>query len=162
MKNLKWLSLLILFVVTFSLQVSVADWLSIFDVSPDFVIIFIVAVAIKCGPAAGCFWGFAAGFAQDVYAPVEWLGAHSIAMTVVGFVVGQLEERFLTLNMPAKVGVLGLSYLICDGIYFGITGLSKEIVTNLFLTKSLPGCAYTMLIGGILFYLDVGKKKKHA
>lgn len=162
MKNLKWLSLLILFVVTFSLQVSVADWLSIFDVEPDFVIIFIVAVAIKCGPAAGCFWGFAAGFTQDVYAPVEWLGAHTVAMTIVGFVVGQLEERFLTLNKPAKIGVLGLSYLICDGIYFGITDLSKEIVTNLFLTKSLPGCAYTMLIGSILFYLDEGNKRKHA
>lgn len=162
MKNLKWLWLLVMFVISFGLQVSVADWLSILDVRPDFVIIFIVAVAIKCGPAAGCFWGFVAGFTQDVYAPIEWLGANSIAMTVTGFVVGQLEERFLTLNMPAKIGVLGLSCFICDGIYFGITGLSKEIVTNLFLTKSLPGCAYTMLIGSILFYLDVGKKNRHA
>lgn len=162
MKNLRWFSLLILFVVAFAFQITVADWLSIFDVGPDFVIIFIVAVAIKCGPAAGCFWGFLAGFTQDVYAPIEWLGAHTISMTVIGFVVGQLEERFLSLNMPAKIGVLGLSCLICDGIYFAITGLSKEIVTNLFLTFSLPGCAYTMLIGSILFYLDVGKKKKHA
>jgi len=162
MKNFKWLWLLFMFVLSFCMQVSVADWLSIFDVSPDFVIIFIVTVAIKRGPAAGCFWGFLAGFTQDVYAPVEWLGAHSIAMTVIGFVVGQLNERFLTLNMPAKVGVLGLSCLICDGIYFGVTGFSKEIVYNLFLTKSLPGCAYTMLIGSILFYLDVGKKTKHA
>lgn len=162
MKNLKWIWLLVLFIVSFGLQVSVADWLSILDVRPDFVIIFIVAVAIKCGPAAGCFWGFLSGFAQDVYAPIEWLGANAIAMTVMGFVVGQLEERFLTLNMPAKIGVLGLSCFICDGIYFGLTDLSKEIVTNLFLTKSLPGCAYTMLIGSVLFYLDDGKKKKHA
>lgn len=66
MKNLRWFSLLILFVVTFAFQITVADWLSIFDVGPDFVIIFIVAVAIKCGPAAGCFWGFLAGFTQDV------------------------------------------------------------------------------------------------
>jgi rod shape-determining protein MreD len=45
-------------------------------------------------------------------------------------------------------------------IYFAITGLSKDVVTNLFLTKSLPECIYTMLIGGIFFYLDLGKKKK--
>ncbi len=162
MSNLKWLKVLILFVLAFALQVSVAEWLKIFGVGPDFVIIFVVSVAIKRGPAAGCFWGFLAGFAQDVYAPVEWLGAFSISMTVLGFVVGQLEERFLTLNLPAKIGVLGFGFFVCDMIYFGITGLSKEIVTNLFLTQTLPESIYTMFVGGIIFYLDFGKKKKHA
>lgn len=160
MSNFKWLPILISFVVVFILQITVADWMRFLDVGPDLVVIFIVAVAIKCGPAAGCFWGFLAGFTQDVYAPVEWLGAHSISMTVVGFAVGQLEERFLTLNLPAKVGVLGLGFFVCDAIYFVITGLSKTVVTSLFLTKSLPECLYTMLIGGIFFYLDLGKKKK--
>ena len=163
MNNLGWLKTFILFVIVFALQMTVADWLSFFDVAPDFVMIFIVAVAIRMGPTAGCFWGFVAGFTQDVYAPVEWLGANTIAMTVVGYAVGQLEERFLSLNLPAKVGVLGLGFFVCDMIYYGITGLSKDVVTNLFLTKSLPECIYTMLIGGIFFYLDLGsKKKKHA
>ena len=163
MNNLGWLKTFILFVIVFALQMTVADWLSFLDVAPDFVMIFIVAVAIRMGPTAGCFWGFVAGFTQDVYAPVEWLGANTIAMTVVGYAVGQLEERILSLNLPAKVGVLGLGFFVCDMIYYGITGLSKDVVTNLFLTKSLPECIYTMLIGGIFFYLDLGsKKKKHA
>ena len=160
MSNLKWLKVLILFVIVFSLQLTVANWMSFFDIAPDFVIIFIVAVAIKMGPAAGCFWGFFAGFPQDVYAPVEWLGANSISMMVLGFAVGQLEERFLTLNLPAKVGVLGLGFFVCDMIYYAVTGLSKDVITNLFLTKTLPECLYTLLIGGIFFYLDIGKKKK--
>ena len=163
MNNLGWLKTFIMFVIVFALQMTVADWLSFFDVAPDFVMIFIVAVAIRRGPAAGCFWGFVAGFTQDVYAPVEWLGANAISMTVLGYAVGQLEERFLSLNLPAKVGVLGLGFFVCDMIYYGITGLSKDVVTNLFLTKSIPECFYTMLIGGIFFYLDIGsKKKKHA
>ena len=163
MNNLGWLKTFIMFVIIFALQMTVADWLSFFDVAPDFIIIFIVAVAIRRGPTAGCFWGFVAGFTQDVYAPVEWLGANAISMTVLGYAVGQLEERFLSLNLPAKVGVLGLGFFVCDMIYYGITGLSKDVVTNLFLTKSIPECFYTMLIGGIFFYLDIGsKKKKHA
>ncbi|WP_405337778.1 rod shape-determining protein MreD [Fibrobacter sp.] len=163
MNNLGWLKTFIMFVIVFALQMTVADWLSFFDIAPDFIIIFIVAVAIRRGPTAGCFWGFVAGFTQDVYAPVEWLGANAISMTVLGYAVGQLEERFLSLNMPAKVGVLGLGFFVCDMIYYGITGLSKDVVTNLFLTKSIPECIYTMLIGGIFFYLDIGsKKKKHA
>ena len=163
MNNLGWLKIFILFVIVYALQMTVADLLSFFDIAPDFVIIFIVTVAIRRGPTAGCFWGFVAGFTQDVYAPIEWLGANTIAMTVLGFAVGQLEERFLSLNLPAKVGVLGLGFFVCDMIYFAITGLSKDVVTNLFLTKSLPECLYTMLIGGVFFYLDLGsKKKKHA
>ena len=163
MNNLGWLKTFIMFVIVFALQMTVADWLSFFDVAPDFIIIFIVAVAIRRGPTAGCFWGFVAGFTQDVYAPVEWLGANAISMTVLGYAVGQLEECFLSLNLPAKVGVLGLGFFVCDMIYYGITGLSKDVVTNLFLTKSIPECFYTMLIGGIFFYLDIGsKKKKHA
>ena len=163
MNNVGWLKTFIMFVIVFALQMTVADWLSFFDVAPDFIIIFIVAVAIRRGPTAGCFWGFVAGFTQDVYAPVEWLGANAISMTVLGYAVGQLEERFLSLNLPAKVGVLGLGFFVCDMIYYGITGLSKDVVTNLFLTKSIPECFYTMLIGGIFFYLDIGsKKKKHA
>ena len=163
MNNLGWLKTFIMFVIVFALQMTVADWLSFFDVAPDFIIIFIVAVAIRRGPTAGCFWGFVAGFTQDVYAPVEWLGANAISMTVLGYAVGQLEESFLSLNLPAKVGVLGLGFFVCDMIYYGITGLSKDVVTNLFLTKSIPECFYTMLIGGIFFYLDIGsKKKKHA
>jgi rod shape-determining protein MreD len=163
MNNFGWLKTFVLFVIVFALQMTVADWLSFFDVAPDFVMIFIVAVAIRRGPATGCLWGFVAGFTQDVYAPIEWLGANTIAMTVVGYAVGQLEERFLSLNLPAKVGVLGLGFFVCDMIYYGVTGLSKDVVTNLFLTKSLPECIYTMLIGGIFFYLDLGsKKKKHA
>ncbi|SHL39540.1 rod shape-determining protein MreD [Fibrobacter sp. UWEL] len=163
MNNSSWLKILFLFIASFALQVSVASWISIFGATPDFVIIFVVATAIKRGPAAGCFWGFLAGFSQDIYAPVEWLGANAISMTVIGFLVGQVEEKLLTLNKPAKVAVLGFAFFVCDMIYYGVTGLSQDIITNLFLTQTLPEFIYTVFIGGIIFYLDHGgDKKKHA
>ncbi len=98
---------------------------------------------------------------QDIYAPVEWLGANMISYTVLGFLVGQLEERFLTLNMPAKVGVLGFGFFLCDMLYFFLTGLEKDVVTNLFFSKTLPECAYTMVVGAVVFHLSIGKKRKH-
>ena len=162
MINFKWIKLFLVFLFAFVLQTTVGDWLQIFGVGPDFIVILIVAIAIKYGPATGCFWGFLAGFTQDIYAPVEWLGAHTIAMTIVGFLVGQLEERFLTLNLPAKVGVLGFGFLLCDMLYFFLTGLEKDVVTNLFFSKTLPECVYTMVIGAVVFHLSIGKKKRHA
>ena len=158
MSNYGWFRTLLVFVLVFVLQTTVSEWLQILGIGPDFVVIFIVSVAIRFGPATGCFWGFLAGFTQDVYAPVEWLGANTIAMTIVGFLVGLLEERFLTLNLPAKIGVLGLAFFVNDMFYFLITGLEKEVVTNLFITRTLPEFAYTVVIGGIAFYLSSGKK----
>ena len=150
--------MLLLFLLCFAMQTTVAQWLSIFGAGPDFVVIMIVSIAITYGPAAGVLWGFLAGFTQDIYAPVEWLGANAIAMTIVGFAVGQLEEHFLTLNLPPKIGVLGLAFYVNDMFYFLITGLEKDVVTTLFLTKTIPESIYTVVIGGILFYLTSGKK----
>ncbi|WP_290744984.1 rod shape-determining protein MreD [Fibrobacter sp. UBA4309] len=160
MNKMKWFKLFLLFILCFVLQTTVGDWLKIFDVGPDFVIIMIVAIAIKYGPATGCFWGFFAGFMQDIYAPVEWLGAHTIAMTVLGFVVGQLEERFLTLNLPAKTAVLAIGFFVCDMIYFLLTGLEKDVVTSLFFSKTVPECLYTVVVGAVVFHLSSGKMKR--
>ena len=158
MSNYGWLRTLLLFIVVFSVQSTVSEWLQILSIGPDFIVIFIVSVAIRFGPATGCFWGFLAGFTQDVYAPLEWLGANSISMTIVGFAVGQLEERLLTVNLPAKVGVLGLAFLVNDVFYFLITGLEKDVVANLLVTRTVPECIYTLVIGAIVFYLFSGKK----
>ena len=160
--NWKWLRVFLSFVVCFALQTTVAEWLQIFGAGPDFVIILVVSIAIKHGPAAGVLWGFLAGFTQDVYAPVEWLGANTISLTVLGLLVGQLEERFLTLHLPAKVGVLGFGFMLCDMLYFFLTGLEKDVGTNLFFSKTLPECAYTMAVAAVVFHLSIGKKKKHA
>ena len=158
MSNYGWLKTFLLFVIVFALQSTVGDWLQIVGIGPDFVVIFIVSVALRFGAATGCRWGFLAGFTLDIYAPVEWLGANAIAMTIVGFAVGQLEEHILTLYLPAKVVVLGIAFFVNDLFYFFITGLEKNVVMNLFLTKTIPECVYTLVIGGILFYLSSGKK----
>lgn len=158
MSNYGWLRTLLLFIVVFAVQSTVSEWLQILGIGPDFIVIFIVSVAIRFGPATGSFWGFWAGFTQDVYAPLEWLGANSISMTFVGFAVGQLEERVLTVNLPAKVGILGLAFFVNDVLYFLITGLEKDVVANLLVTRTVPECIYTLVIGTIVFYLSLGKK----
>ena len=161
MNNLKWIKTFLLLLVCFILQTTVVDWLQIFGIGPDLMIILIVSISIKYGPAAGCFWGFFAGFSQDIYAPVEWLGANTISMTVLGFVVGQLEERFLPLNLPAKVAGLAIGFVVCDMLYFMLTGLEKDVVTNLFFSKTIPECIYTVVVGAVVFYLSSGKKKRN-
>lgn len=55
--NWKWLRVFLLFLLCFAMQTTVAQWLSIFGAAPDFIVILIVSIAIKHGPAAGVLWG---------------------------------------------------------------------------------------------------------
>lgn len=150
---LKFIKHLLLFIVTVVLQTTLAAKIEFYGQEPDFVLIFVVVMAISCGPVSGMLWGFFAGFSEDVYASVDWLGAETIALTCVGFGVGQLEERFLRLNLATKVALLGLAFILNDVVYYGLIGIPQASVFSFFLSKTLPECLYTMLFGALFFFL---------
>ena len=150
---LKFIKHLVCFIITIVLQTTLASWISFYGQQPDFVLIFIVVMALSHGPVSGMLWGFFAGFSEDVFASVDWLGAQTIAFTCVGFGVGQLEERFLRLNLATKVALLGLAFMLNDFVYYALIGISQESVTTFFLLKTLPQCIYTMQFGIPCFFL---------
>ena len=150
---LKFIKHLICFVIAIVLQTTLASWISFYGQEPDFVLIFLVVMALSHGPVSGMLWGFFAGFSEDVFASVDWLGAQTIAFTCVGFGVGQLEEKFLRLNLATKVALLGLAFMLNDLVYYALIGIAQESVTTFFLTKTLPECIYTMLFGILCFLL---------
>ncbi len=154
------LTQIFLFIMCAVFQTTVASWIEVFGVRPDFFVIFIVFIALGKGAAAGALWGFIAGFSQDVYAPAEWLGASTIAFTVLGFLVGLLEERFITLNLGLKIGVLAIGFLVSDFIYYFLTGVPNDSLARIFLTASLPECVYTVLFATLVFYLFSRKNTK--
>ena len=157
----QWIRFPLLFVIAVLMQTTVSKWIRVFDIGPDFILIFIVLIALRRGPAIGALWGFFAGFVLDVYAPVEWLGAHMLSMLVLGFVVGQLEEKFLTLNLGMKIVILRLGFFICDIVYFIAIGIEVKELFNLLFTQTLPDSLYTMLCGGIAFKFIFTGNLKH-
>lgn len=149
----KFIKHLFFFVLALVLQTTLASWLSFYGCEPDFVLIFVVVLAISRGPVSGMLWGFWAGFSEDIYSPVEWLGAQTVAFVCVGFAVGQLEEKFLRLNLASKVALLGLAFMLNDLVYYWNVGIGQESVGGFFLKSTIPECIYTMVFGGFLFYL---------
>jgi len=140
------------FVVAFVAQTVLAPMIQAFGVSPDFVLFFIVFLSLRHGALVGVFWGFIAGFTEDIYSDVHWLGAAALTKTVVGFAVGQLEEKFINLGLVTKVAVLGVAFFLNDAVYGMATGMSRELVTQMFITKSLPEGLYTLALGTLAFH----------
>ncbi len=160
MRNLKYP---LLFLLAFILQTALSPFIQIYGSAPDFLLILVVFAALRHGALAGSLWGFVVGLTNDVYAPVEWLGAGALSLCTVGFLVGQLEEKFLNLNLVTKITALGVAFFVNDLIYFYTIGISKQEFGGIFLRQSVPEGLYTMLLGSLAFYfLYSSTDRRHA
>ena len=152
MKKLQVIITIFAFLLCVILQTTVAKWISVFGATPDFLLIFIVYLAFKRGTVVAALWGFLIGFCCDIYGPVEWLGSATIAMTLLGFLVGLLEARFLTLRLSLRIVILALGFVFYDLIYLSLTTLSHSEMTHFFLTRSIPNGVYRVICGTLIFY----------
>jgi len=156
---LKILLYFILFFIATILQTVVVPKINIYGAQPSFFLVLTIITALRYGPLAGCFVGFISGLLCDVYAPVEYLGAYSLAYCVIGFFVGLIEESFIKLNLFSKVIVLAIADFIKDMIYFFAIGKSSNEIMRELLSISIPNMIYTVAIGAVCFYLFSTKKE---
>ncbi|MDR2555052.1 MAG: rod shape-determining protein MreD [Fibromonadaceae bacterium] len=158
---LKFLVYAFLFFIAALFQTVIASRIEILGVQPSFLIILTVMVAFRYGGLAGCVMGFVSGLFCDVYAPTEWLGAFSLAYCTVGFVVGQINESFIDLNLFLQVVVLALVNFLKDIIYYFSVGKAVSDVPKMVFSFTLPNTLYTVIIGVAclyLFSLTMGRK----
>jgi rod shape-determining protein MreD len=157
---LKFIFYLFLFFVAVILQTLIVPHIEIMNAQPSFLLILTVIIALKQGSLAGCFIGFISGLLCDVYAPVEWLGASSLAYCTVGFAVGQIEESFINLNLFPKIIVLALADFLKDAIYYFSIGKTTVDISYAIISISVPNAIYTVILGAICFYLFSLKAEK--
>lgn len=83
--------LFVLLVVATLLQTTVAANIRILGAQPDFVLIFVVAVALLRGAEIGATFGFVAGGIVSI-ALFEPPGVRSLSLVAVGYLVGRYSE----------------------------------------------------------------------
>ncbi len=149
-----------LFFVAAILQTLIVPHIEIMNAQPSFLLILTIITALRQGSLAGCFMGFMSGLLCDVYAPVEWLGAFSLAYCTVGFAVGQIEESFINLNLFPKIIVLALADFLKDAIYFFSIGRTTVDISGAIVSISVPNAIYTVILGAICFYFFSPKTER--
>lgn len=151
----------LLFAIALTLlgQLTLAPKIAILGIEPDFLVLMLVILALRTGPAAGAFLGFVIGILQGLVVP-ETLGMDALAKCIVGWAVGKvsptlaLEGPILYFGLPA-VAVLAhdLIYLVC------LTRLDVVRVAETFALRSVPIAVYTGVISvvvGVLSDLVLG------
>ncbi|MBA9004266.1 MULTISPECIES: rod shape-determining protein MreD [Thermomonospora] len=114
-------------VVALVLQVSVANRLPLPGaVTPDLVLLTVVALALTGGPLTGAVAGFCAGLAADIIPPADHtIGRYALVYCLIGYICGLVSDEmtrsavvpFLAVAAGALAGTLlyaGLGMMLGD------------------------------------------------
>ncbi len=142
--------------VTFLLQSVVATYLSIGGIVPDLLLMLAVSYGLLFGWPVGLAGGLLAGLLMDL-STGRFIGAHTLAMGVVGLVAGLVEQKVFKDNMLlAPVGgfvgsVAGQTIILTCLAIFGWRLSPIEALRTMVLPEALYDTVICALIYGRLY-----------
>jgi rod shape-determining protein MreD len=127
----------VLLLVALMLQLTVLDRLLLpGGVTPDLVLLVVVALALSSGPMTGTITGFAAGLALDIAPPASHLiGVYALVLCLVGYFCGRvaadLQSTVLLPLAASAVGAAGGAALYAGlGILLGDPDVTGQAVRH--------------------------------
>ena len=145
------LGYILLTVLFFLIQFTVAPFLTVIHIAPDILLIWLVYIAIRQGQTTATAAGFIIGLLLDLTSGADgMLGLAALSKSVGGFVAGYFynENRMLQIlggyQFVVAVGVAGLAH---NALYFLIFLQGTEIGwSGSLLSYAIPASAYTALV----------------
>jgi rod shape-determining protein MreD len=106
-------------VIALALQTTLAGLVIRGTAAIDLVLIVVVYIALKSGPAAGLVAGTIAGLIQDALSsPI--LGVGGLAKTIVGFLAGVLATQFILTGPLPRFVLLVMGTALHAAIFLGL------------------------------------------
>lgn len=109
-------------------QTTVMDYLTVYGIKPDLVMLFVVFNGFLLGPKEGAFLGFAGGIIEDLFFG-SYIGMNALAKMVTGYLAGICGNRLYKENSLVVAGVT----------FFSVTaGALVNYFLLLYLSISMP------------------------
>jgi len=149
---MKVLIYLILLFVSVILQVSLVNYMSIGDVSPDLSIIMIGFAALGLGRNYTTCLGFFTGLLRDSFG-YSIIGMGSLLFSICGFIAGSVINKrsfYKWYELASAFAVLIFVYFFLD--YF-LVNFTRESFWTKFLTNIIPQSLYTLFIFVVALFI---------
>lgn len=106
-----WLAILVI------IQPTAVQWISVFGISPDMFIVFVICAALNRGKIHGSVCGFVFGLALD-FMTGRMIGISAILYMYAGFAAGILKESFISSESRLGTAAFVLaSSFVCSAVY---------------------------------------------
>lgn len=145
-------ALLLLLGVLVICQTTVLDYVTVYGIKPDLVMLLVIINGFLLGPRQGAFLGFIGGVIEDLFCG-SYIGMNALANMSAGFLAGAAGERLYKENTLVVCGVTFLAALA--GLLVNYLLLHYlDINLPFFQTLArimLPTALYTALLAPLLF-----------
>jgi rod shape-determining protein MreD len=150
MKTILIITLLIVFV---SLQISLAPIISIKDITPQLIFIFVFFASFTLGQTSGIWVGFFSGFLCDIF-DVTHFGLNMGLLLIAGFVIGTMKPKFYRDNLLVDILFFAVALFLYETIYLILLWQFSlgTFLLNI-LRYSIPSVLYTTIISLFVFTL---------
>ncbi len=144
----------ILIFILVTTQVTFLNFIEIFGVRPNLIIILIVSIALLEGRNHGAAVGFFAGLCMDAVVGVA-LGYQALIGMLLGVLLGNINKRFFKENMIVMIICTFISTFLYESAVIGITytlGLKINYIETIN-SVILPEAALNCIVGVVIFFL---------
>ncbi|MCL2491140.1 MAG: rod shape-determining protein MreD [Coriobacteriia bacterium] len=104
------------FFIAVLLQVMVAPYIAIGGVSPNFLMITVIIMALVEGPNTGTVLGFVAGLLFDLLGAGP-VGPMALVLSITGYIAGLVQENLFAEGWILPVGVIALATFTSEILY---------------------------------------------
>lgn len=159
-RHFPWLLCILLFLLQGTLLIWLlpSSWQVGVHVSPNFVFVIILYIALHLGRHQALVYGLLFGMLQDFIFYGHMLGVHSFAMGLTGYLTGLLQARrpHFILNTMLLVGI---GYMVFETIMYGayrVFNVTKIDYLGALTHSILPSALFNMLFA-LAVYMPMRK-----
>lgn len=134
------------------LQAGLAPYLTVLGVTPNFLLLVVVTVALTSGPLAGASSGFAAGLIYDLLGSGP-VGTMALVLAITGYLAGTLHEQMFAEGWLLPLTVVFFAALASEvayGLLLMMLGIELPFLRTL-ATKMLPGAVYNTALALLVY-----------
>jgi len=134
------------------LQVGLAPYISFGGVTPNFLLLVVVTLALTMGPSEGASSGFAAGLVFDLIGTGP-LGPMALVLAITGYLAGLLHEQMFAEGWLLPMTVLAIAAFSAEvayGLLLSTLGSGGAFWRSLF-TKMVPGAVYNVSLALLVY-----------
>lgn len=152
-KVILYILLIFIFVTT---QVTILNFVNIFGITPNLIVILIVSISLLEGRIHGAVVGFFAGLCMDAVIGVA-LGYHALIGMLLGLLLGNINKRFFKENIFVMLICTFISTILFEVslvLVSNVLGLKISLMETLKVVI-VPEGLMNSVVGAVLFFIII-------
>ncbi len=148
----RFIPLTLSLIVAFVLQAGLAPYLALGGVTPNFLLLVVITVALTSGPISGATVGFIAGLLFDMLGSGP-VGPAALVFSVTGYLAGLMHAQMFAEGWRLPLTVLAVAVLGAEMAYAAVLALLGSDIEfwTAFFTRMLPGAVYNAVLALLVY-----------